>query len=201
MAHFPTSPNKFGEAIASWLPNHLELKPLTPQLLPAVVELDELCFGKLWSLDGYRRELESPNSDLLVLQQIDPATAAPQSIGIGCQWAILQEAHITIVAVHPDFQHRGFGQLLMYSLLLAARRRGLERATLEVGAFNRAALGLYQKFGFVVVGRRRGYYPQTGEDASIMWLGGLQHPEFEQTLVNWENYLRVRLLRPLKSKK
>lgn len=175
------------------LPNNLELKPLTTQLLPAAVELDRLCFGKLWNLDGYQRELESPNSDLLAIQQIATGATDPKLLGIACQWAILEEAHIALLAVRPDCQHQGLGQFLLYSLLLAARDRGLKWATLEVGVSNQAALNLYQKFGFVILGQRRRYYQQTGEDASIMWLEGLQKPEFEQTLAAWEQKLSDRL--------
>jgi ribosomal-protein-alanine N-acetyltransferase len=58
----------------------------------------------------------------------------------------------------------------------------LEWATLEVKPSNQAALSLYQKFGFTEAGRRRGYYKDTGEDALILWRGGLQTPEFEEAL-------------------
>lgn len=178
----------------------LELKPLTVELLPAVVELDRLCFGKLWSLEGYERELRSPNSDLLLLSFLDSFVKDSGSkgtgeilVGLGCLWAILEEAHITIVAVHPDYRQLGLGQLLMYSLLRVAWRRGLERATLELGADNLAALSLYQKFGFAVAGRRRNYYQETGEDALIMWRSGLNSPTFPDDLAHWQQQVHSRL--------
>ena len=168
----------------------LELKRLSREHLNAVVELDQLCFGGLWTLSGYQRELDSPNSDLLGLF----VPAGPHFlVGIGCFWAILDEAHITILAVHPQYQRQGLGQALLYSLLTLATDCGLERATLEVGASNSAAVSLYQKYGFITAGRRRGYYKNTGEDALILWRGGRQHPEFTQTLANWERILRCRL--------
>lgn len=168
----------------------LELKRVSRDQLSAVLELDQLCFGGLWTLEGYQRELDSPNSDLLGLfVPVEPHFL----VGIGCFWAILDEAHITILAVHPQYQRQGFGQALLYSLLTLATDCGLERATLEVGASNSAALSLYQKYGFKTAGRRRGYYKDTGEDALILWRGGLQHPEFAQTLANWERLLRCRL--------
>jgi ribosomal-protein-alanine N-acetyltransferase len=112
---------------------------------------------------------------------------------MGCQWAILDEAHITLVAVHPDYQQQGLGQTMLLTLLSRARQRGLERATLEVKASNKPATSLYQKFGFQVAGRRRGYYQQTGEDALILWLNRLQYPQFTQTLIEWEQQVRLRL--------
>ncbi|MFB2894464.1 ribosomal protein S18-alanine N-acetyltransferase [Aerosakkonemataceae cyanobacterium BLCC-F50] len=112
---------------------------------------------------------------------------------MGCQWAILDEAHITIVAVSPEYQHQGLGQAMLLALLSRARQRGLERATLEVKASNQPAISLYEKFGFKLAGRRRGYYQDTGEDALVLWLNGLQYPEFTQTLAHWEQQIRLRL--------
>lgn len=234
----------------------LKLKPLTLEQLSAVVELDQLCFGGLWTRSGYERELESPSSQLLILetasdagksgfpagspevftknsQQADSgpriqksgvrskqADATPQGeslplanselgllnssgetaptlpnsvIGLGCYWSILEEAHITILAVHPDYQRQGLGQLLLYALLRDAKQHQLEWATLEVKPSNQAALSLYQKFGFTEAGRRRRYYKDTGEDALILWRGGLQKQDFEQTLANCYQQVKQRL--------
>lgn len=177
--------------------NFLELKPLTSQLLPSVLELDRLCFGGLWTLEGYQRELASPNSELLVLSAPPPDRLergeSERLVGLGCLWAILDEAHITLLGIHPAFQQQGLGQALLAYLLAAAAQRQLERATLEVRVSNRAALGLYQKFGFRQAGRRRSYYQDTNEDALIMWRPGLQHPEFGPTLARWQRESGQRL--------
>jgi [ribosomal protein S18]-alanine N-acetyltransferase len=152
----------------------LTLGKLTPDRLAAAVDLDRACFGQLWTADQYARELDSPNSDLLILT---PTQSQGPLLALGCNWAILDEAHITIVAVHPDYQRRGLGQLMLGALLSAAVDRGLERATLEVRLSNEAAIGLYHQFGFEDVGLRRRYYADTGEDALIMWLHKLQNPD------------------------
>jgi ribosomal-protein-alanine N-acetyltransferase len=215
----------------------LELHPLTEALLPAALELDQRCFGGLWSLDGYKRELESPNSELLVLQVAgdrrqmigdgqkeeetetqgnrdvkslspQPSVLSPRSpeptqnssppptpllLALGCYWAILEEAHITILAVDPDYQRQGLGQALLYALLNSAHHRGLERSTLEVRISNQSALSLYEKFGFREAGRRKRYYQDTGEDALVLWRGGLQSPEFCTLLQNWWEQVSDRL--------
>lgn len=188
----------------------LKLKPLTAEQLDAVVKLDHLCFGGLWTRSGYEREIESPNSQLLILeaassegasglgeQSSEISTQNPVGVncnsiltpndslvGLGCFWSILEEAHITILAVHPNYQSQGLGQLLLYALLQEAKRRQMEWATLEVKPSNRTALSVYQKFGFAEAGRRRGYYKDTGEDALILWRNGLQTREFEETLAH-----------------
>ncbi|MEQ9548282.1 MAG: ribosomal protein S18-alanine N-acetyltransferase [Coleofasciculus sp. G3-WIS-01] len=199
----------------------LELKPLTTAKLSAAVDLDLVCFGGLWTRSGYERELNSPNSQLLVLEAHNPwdkrpvgchsAVVRPQNplgedlpthpplgnalVGLGCYWSILEEAHITILAVHPNYQHQGLGQFLLYALLKDAKQRQLEWATLEVKPSNHAALSLYQKFDFIPAGRRRGYYQDTGEDALILWRKGLQQPEFEQTLQECYEQIVSRLTR------
>ncbi|MEG4057594.1 ribosomal protein S18-alanine N-acetyltransferase [Microcoleus sp. Pol7_B2] len=197
----------------------LQIKHLTTEDLNSAVELDRLCFGGLWTIEGYGRELGSPNSDLLGLwasetevgasegfeselksikpnsilnskslsiESSSPATPnsklTPTLIGLGCLWAILEEAHITILAIHPRFQGQGLGQALLWDLLKKAHYRQLERATLEVRESNLAAVSLYQKFGFKEAGRRKRYYEDTGEDALVMWRSGIEKPEFLQYL-------------------
>ncbi|MBH8575763.1 ribosomal protein S18-alanine N-acetyltransferase [Nostocaceae cyanobacterium CENA369] len=168
----------------------LKLKLLTLEDLNAILELDAICFGGLWTLEGYQRELASPNSDLLGL--FSPISRT-KLLGMVCFWSILEEAHITILAVHPQYQRQGLGQALLYSLLKTASDRGLERATLEVRASNLAAISLYQKFGFKTAGRRRRYYQDNGEDALILWLSDLQKPKFQKTLSDWHNLVSERL--------
>lgn len=147
---------------------------LTHDLLPAVLDLDQVCLGGLWTADGYRREIDSPNSDLLVLQ------AANQVIGLGCLWAILEEAHITTLAIHPDYHRQHLGQLLLTQMLQLAHGRDLTHATLEVRKSNHQALSLYQKFGFRTAGERKRYYSD-GENALILWCS-LQKTADEQRL-------------------
>jgi ribosomal-protein-alanine N-acetyltransferase len=176
----------------------IEIKHLAPEHLPSAVELDRLCFGGLWAIEGYRRELDSPNSDLLGLwtwetedcesgqnragQGAPPLQISPTLIGVGCLWAILEEAHIIMLAIHPSFQRQGLGQALLWALLKSACDRQLERSTLEVRSSNLAAVSLYKKFGFKEAGRRKRYYEDTGEDALVMWRSGLEKPEFQQHL-------------------
>jgi [ribosomal protein S18]-alanine N-acetyltransferase len=149
---------------------NLSLQHLTADGLDRVVELDRICFGQLWSAAQYQRELESENSDILILIDVD----AQAILAYGCVWAIVDEAHITILAVHPEHRHRGFGQLMLWGLLQASVDRELARATLEVRVDNTAAIQLYEKFGFQVAGRRKKYYDNT-DDALILWKGQLQY--------------------------
>jgi len=189
------------------MPATLKLKPLEAAMLAAARELDIQCLGGLWTLEGYQRELASPNSWLLSLTCHDnscPQTTSHQFpriqpppverlVGLGCLWSVLEEAHITILAVHPEYQGQGFGQALLHALLIVAQQQRLEWATLEVRVSNQVALSLYQKFGFQEVGRRRRYYPDTGEDGLVLWRSGLQHGEFPEVLHQWQRQIEERL--------
>ncbi|HAT15372.1 MAG TPA: ribosomal-protein-alanine N-acetyltransferase, partial [Microcoleaceae bacterium UBA11344] len=115
-------------------------------------------------------------------QGAPPLQISPTLIGVGCLWAILEEAHIIMLAIHPSFQRQGLGQALLWALLKSACDRQLERSTLEVRSSNLAAVDLYKKFGFKEAGRRKRYYEDTGEDALVMWRSGLEKPEFQQHL-------------------
>jgi len=184
----------------------LSIRSISPPVLPAVLELDNLCFGKLWTLEAYQREIDSPNSELLGLflkkkqdqedteeNTYDLQLTTYDLLAMGCFWAILDEAHITLLAVHPNYQGRGLGQALLWGLMQAARDRALERATLEVRASNQPAISLYSKFGFQLAGRRRRYYKDTNEDALILWQSGLQRSEFQAKLAGWYDLASDRL--------
>lgn len=168
----------------------IQLKTPKYEHLAPMVELDRTSLGGIWTLSGYQRELDSPNSNLLILSlPTNPETI----IGLGCFWAILEEAHITLLAIHPDYQRQGLGKLLLYKLLEEAVQRQLERATLEVRISNQSAISLYQQFGFRVAGERKNYYPQTGESALILWRSDLQTPAFQQQLTTWREEIISRL--------
>lgn len=186
----------------------LQMRPLTAADLDAALQVDRSALGGLWSLDGYRRELDSPNSDLLgVWVEVDGASAQiahghadgqnPEFclVGIGCAWAILDEYHLTLLAIAPDWQRQGLGRALLLALLLAARDRQMVRATLEVRVGNAAARSLYGEFGFREAGIRKNYYAATGEDAAILWRSGLDDPRQRDQWATWMQRTRDRLRR------
>lgn len=177
--------------------NLLSLCPLIPELIPAAVALDRQVLGGLWTANGYQREIDSPNGLILALVANQPptaaATAAATLIGMGCLWMILDEAHITILAIAPSHRRQGLGRMLLLALLANARTQGMARATLEVRATNETAIALYQSLGFQEAGRRKQYYQNPVEDARIFWCSGLQSPEFDGNLCRWKQKGRDRL--------
>lgn len=150
-----------------------------------MVALDQRCLGGMWSANGYQRELDSPNSVLRIL-----STDSARIIGVGCFWAIVDEAHITLLAIDPTYQGQGLGGWLLWHLLQEARRQQLRHATLEVRVSNAIAQKLYSRFGFQALGQRKRYYPDD-EDALILWRTGLQDLAFKAELQRWQTTIQA----------
>jgi [ribosomal protein S18]-alanine N-acetyltransferase len=156
----------------SLIPNQLppHLKSATVDDIEILLSLDAACFGKLWSRDHYLREIDSPNSDILILYEAK--TLIP--VSYGCVWAIVDEAHITILGTVPTHQRRGYARQVLSGLLHLAVVRELKRSTLEVRASHVGAIALYESFGFETAGRRKKYYSDNQEDALILWRNKLR---------------------------
>ena len=94
-------------------------------------------------------------------------------VGFSGYWSLVDEAHITTIAVHPAVRGKGVGRALMSHMLTSAAASGMSCATLEVRSGNSPAITLYESMGFVNSGVRKNYYPDNREDAVIMWRYGL----------------------------
>ncbi|QPN64202.1 GNAT family N-acetyltransferase [Synechococcus sp. CBW1004] len=138
------------------------LIPLGPDHLDACLALDAAALGGLWSAAQWRRELEEPQRPGVGLLRADALLA------MACGALVLDELHITLVAVDPHRRRQGLGRRVLRQLLSTGRRLGAERATLEVSAGNGEAQALYASCGFRTAGRRRRYY-RDGSDALIQW--------------------------------
>lgn len=138
--------------------------PMAREDLDRVVAIERQSFPTSWRREAYERELLNPSARYLV------AKVGRGVVGYGGMWVIAPEAHITTLAVAPEHRRRGIGERLLSALLEAAEDMGAARVTLEVRESNAAARALYHKYGFEAVAYMRGYYPDTGEDAVVMWL-------------------------------
>ena len=98
----------------------------------------------------------------------EPANNGQYILGFAGLWIMPEEGHITAIGVRNDYRHAGIGEGLLISLIDLAAELNLEIMTLEVRASNKTAQALYHKYGFRVVGKRRHYYSNDGEDALIM---------------------------------
>ncbi|MBR4308992.1 MAG: ribosomal protein S18-alanine N-acetyltransferase [Oscillospiraceae bacterium] len=127
-----------------------------------VAELEKLCFSAPWSERSIAAELDSRYSYWLV------AVEDGQVAGYVGSQSCPPEADVMNVAVYPEYRGRGIGEALMRSLMTDLKAQDMESLTLEVRASNAPAIGLYEKLGFLQVGRRPRYYVNPTEDALIL---------------------------------
>jgi len=101
-------------------------------------------------------------------------------IGFAGLWLMVDEAHITTIAMHPDFRHKGLGEFMLVNLIDIAYNIGANWVTLEVRVSNYTAQNLYRKYGFREKGLRQKYYSDNQEDALIMWTDEINSPGYKQ---------------------
>ena len=167
------------------LRRQLALEPMREADVPTVQEIERRIFSTPWPRNAYYRELSSRNSAYYVVLRRDGAPAdrglAPDEIvGYGGMWRMYDEAHVTTIGVRHDAQHQGYGRIIFAGLVQAAYDMGAKWVTLEVRASNDNAMRMYENFGFKVIGRRKGYYTDNGEDAIVMWSDSIYSPRFRK---------------------
>lgn len=136
--------------------------------MAGVIAIEQASNPSPWSEASFRKEIGNPQSVFLV------ATQKAEVAGFAGMWLVIDEAHITTVAVAPAQRGLGIGRLLMVEILERAKALGMTCSTLEVRASNDVALGLYERLGYVRTATRKAYYPNQREDAVVMWLHGLR---------------------------
>jgi ribosomal protein S18 acetylase RimI-like enzyme len=140
------------------------IAPLTDDLLPSVVALEESCGLNSRGVDGYRKMLSNPASVLLVALPISPISP----IGLFSAEVVIDELQIDNIAVSERCRRKGIGRALLKAALKMAGRLGARSATLEVRSANSSALAFYEKERFRPVGLRKGYYADPPDDALLL---------------------------------
>jgi len=146
----------------------LTIRPMTMDDLETVVAIDQMSFTTPWPANSYRYELLENQASRSWVAEVCPQCGKPEVVGMVVTWLIEDEAHIATIAVHPAHRGLGIGKQLLLTVLRECADRDVHIVTLEVREHNEVAISLYRQFGFEVVGRRRRYYKDTGEDALIM---------------------------------
>lgn len=114
-------------------------------------------------------------------------------VGFAGLWLMVDEAHVTTIATHPNYRHRGLGELLLTSLIDIAFDIGARQVTLEVRVSNSIAQNLYHKYGFREAGIRRRYYSDNMEDAIIMWTDDIMSNRYREQYFMLTQALKARL--------
>ncbi len=146
----------------------VSLERMTLDDLDGVMTVEQTAFVTPWSRRAFVTELTENAYSYYLVAKLDG-----QVVGYGGMWLILDEAHVTNIAVHSRHRGKGIGERLMLELMAAAKAHGCRRMTLEVRRSNLPAQNLYMKLGFEARGVRKGYYTDTREDAIVMWKDAL----------------------------
>lgn len=141
----------------------LKIAPMSLQDLEAVLEIERSAFSFPWPQNSFYREIVNNDYAYYFVVRLKDEN---KIIGYGGIWVLLDEAHITTLAVHPLYRQAGAGSFLLSHLLKEALSKGARQVFLEVRDSNLAARTLYEKYNFAIVGRRKNYYYH--EDALLM---------------------------------
>ncbi len=194
----------------------IRVEPMAVSDLARVLEIERVAFPSPWSARAYEYELRYNNMAHYFVARLDVGAYARQSrgglwqrvraffqprpadenvlvVGYTGYWLMAGEAHISTIAVSPDYRRRAFGELLLMHVLQDATQHGAHVATLEVRVSNLNAQQLYLKYGFEKVGMRKAYYSDNNEDAFIMTTPSLSAAQYQEQLRRLQIALTMRL--------
>ena len=158
----------------------LVIAPMRPRHLPAVLAIEEQAQPRPWSERIFQSELAQPNRAYLV------ARSGATVVGFAGVLLVVDEGHVTNVAVDPSWHRRGVATSLLLRLCRTSAERGARQLTLEVRVGNSGAQALYRRFGFAPGGVRKAYYPDNREDALVMWAHDIDLPAYAERLAGIE---------------
>ncbi len=142
----------------------VRIVPTRPEDIEEIMVLEHLCFTIPWTKRAFIEEVTRNKFAVYY-----SAVADGKVIGYAGMWKIVDEGHITNIAVHPSYRRRHVASALLEKLMEVCRENDITSMTLECRESNAAAHSLYRKHGFKVEGRRKRYYADNDEDALVFW--------------------------------
>ena len=167
------------------------IRKMTPDDIDSVIEIEAKSYGEHhWSKDSFLSEIRNDLARYFVLYNSEN-----KMVGYAGTWHILEEAHITTIAVSPEYRKRNYGQALLKYIIDDCYNQKVKYITLEVRVSNEVAQSLYTKFGFTSFGTRKKYYQDNNEDALIMWTKNIFFDEFknnyEKVIAELEGKIKI----------
>ena len=156
-------PNAFGEDAP------LRIEQMSDADVKEVLRIEQQSFSTTWPANAFYQELHENK-----LAHYFVGRLGDRVVAYGGIWVILEDSHITTIAVSPAHRGRKYGEVLLLHMLDQAMSRGASWMTLEVRESNIVAQALYRKYGFTTVSTRKGYYSDNNENALVMWAGNLK---------------------------
>ena len=144
--------------------SEVRLREMVLEDVDPVLSIEKASFTTPWSRGAFIKEVTENKLAFYTVAEMDGVI-----VGYAGVWLIVDEGHITNIAVAPKYRGRQIGKRILEELIRELKERNILRVTLEVRESNEVAIGLYKTYGFIILGRRPGYYTDNGEDALIMW--------------------------------
>lgn len=170
-----------------WLPreepfiNLVEMAVMRKKHLDEVMTIERQVYPSPWSRAVFEAELVQG-----ITRSYFVAIYKKDIVGYCGTLYVIDEAHITNIAVSPYYQRKHIATKILSHMVRLSIERQMKAITLEVRVSNLAAQRLYQKFGFQPAGIRKGYYQENGEDALIMWAYDIDSPQYRERLLGIE---------------
>jgi ribosomal-protein-alanine N-acetyltransferase len=155
----------------------LVIEPMADTDIKEVLRIEQQSFTTQWPSNAFYQELHDNKLAHYFVGRVDKRVVAYGGI-----WVILEDSHVTTIAVRPGYRGRKFGEIMLLRLLDEAIERGASWMTLEVRESNTVAQNLYRKYGFTTVSTRKGYYSDNNENALVMWAGNLKSEIYRNRL-------------------
>lgn len=153
----------------------IHIKPMTQTDIDNVIAIEAASYGEHhWSKESFFNELSNE-----LARYYCAFDDNGNLMGYAGTWQILEEAHLTNIAVSPDFRRKKVAESLLTTVISDCLKNGIKYITLEVRVSNNPAINLYEKYGFKSLGTRKGYYQNNNEDALIMWTENMFYDKFK----------------------
>ena len=151
------------------------ISKMTKDDIEQVVQIEAEAYGEHhWSKSSFYDEMQNNLAKYYVAK-----TAENELVGYAGTWHIIDEGHITTIAVKKSHLRHHIGEAIIVKILEDCYSAGIKYLTLEVRVSNVPAIGLYTKYGFNSLGTRKGYYQDNNEDALIMWTENIFYDKFK----------------------
>ena len=169
--------------------NTVNVRKMTKNDIKQIMDIESVSFGDFhWKPEAFAAEIENNIGHYFVAED-----EKRHLIAYGGFWLIVDEAHITTIAVHPLYRKQGLGEKILQKMIETGYEKGVKWFTLEVRASNIAAQNLYYKYNFKSLGLRRKYYQDNDEDAMIMWTESIWSESFKNRFEELKTKLEEKL--------
>ena len=153
----------------------IEIHKMQQEDIEAVIQIEEEAYGKHhWAKSSFYDEMSNNLAKYYVAKATDGTI-----VGYAGSWHIIDEGHVTTIAVKKEYLRNHIGEALMYAIIEDCYKNKIKYLTLEVRVSNIPAIKLYEKYGFKSLGTRKKYYQDNNEDALIMWTENIFYDKFQ----------------------